>query len=53
MGRREMQIGRPCGIYRNGPDSFLVTDDIQGTIYAIYPVSVTATNIGHSRTKMQ
>jgi glucose/arabinose dehydrogenase len=30
-------LGRPCGIYRTGPDSFLVTDDIQGTIYAIYP----------------
>ncbi|HEY3991175.1 MAG TPA: hypothetical protein VGM02_17880 [Acidobacteriaceae bacterium] len=30
-------LGRPCGIYRTGPDSFLVTDDIQGVIYAIYP----------------
>lgn len=30
-------LGRPCGIYRTGPDSFLLTDDIQGTIYAIYP----------------
>jgi glucose/arabinose dehydrogenase len=30
-------LGRLCGIYRTGPDSFLVTDDIQGTIYAIYP----------------
>jgi glucose/arabinose dehydrogenase len=30
-------LGRPCGIYRTGPDSFLMTDDIQGTIYAIYP----------------
>jgi glucose/arabinose dehydrogenase len=30
-------FGRPCGLYRTGPDSFLVTDDIQGTIYAIYP----------------
>jgi glucose/arabinose dehydrogenase len=29
-------LGRPCGIYRTGPDSFLLTDDIQGTIYAIY-----------------
>jgi hypothetical protein len=26
-----------AGIYRTGPDSFLVTDDIQGTIYTIYP----------------
>jgi hypothetical protein len=25
-------LGRPCGIYRTGRDSFLVTDDIQGTI---------------------
>jgi glucose/arabinose dehydrogenase len=30
-------LGRPCGIYRTGADSFLVTDDIQGVIYAIYP----------------
>jgi glucose/arabinose dehydrogenase len=30
-------LGRPCGLYRTGPDSFLLTDDIQGTIYAIYP----------------
>ncbi len=30
-------LGRPCGIYRFGPDSFLVTDDIQGIVYAIYP----------------
>jgi glucose/arabinose dehydrogenase len=30
-------LGRPCGIYRTGPDSFLLSDDIQGTIYAIYP----------------
>jgi glucose/arabinose dehydrogenase len=30
-------LGRPCGIYRTGPDSFLLTDDIQGTIYAVYP----------------
>jgi glucose/arabinose dehydrogenase len=30
-------LGRPCGIYRTGPDSFLLTDDMQGTIYAIYP----------------
>ena len=30
-------LGRPCGIYRTGPDSFLLTDDIQGVIYAVYP----------------
>lgn len=30
-------LGRPCGIYRTGPDSFLLTDDIQGIIYAVYP----------------
>jgi glucose/arabinose dehydrogenase len=30
-------LGRPCGIYRTGPDSFLLTDDVQGVIYAIYP----------------
>jgi glucose/arabinose dehydrogenase len=31
-------LGRPCGIYRTGADSLLLTDDVQGTIYAIYPV---------------
>jgi glucose/arabinose dehydrogenase len=30
-------LGRPCGIYRTGIDSFLLTDDVQGVIYAIYP----------------
>lgn len=30
-------LGRPCGVYRTGPDSFLLTDDVQGVIYAIYP----------------
>jgi glucose/arabinose dehydrogenase len=30
-------LGRPCGIYHTGLDSFLLTDDVQGVIYAIYP----------------
>jgi glucose/arabinose dehydrogenase len=30
-------LGRPCGIYRTGANSFLLTDDVQGVIYAIYP----------------
>ena len=29
--------GRPCGILRTGPDSFLLTDDYLGLIYSIYP----------------
>jgi glucose/arabinose dehydrogenase len=29
--------GRPCGILRTGPDSFLLTDDLNGLVYAIYP----------------
>jgi glucose/arabinose dehydrogenase len=29
--------GRPCGILRVGPDSFLLTDDFLGLIYFIHP----------------
>ena len=36
-GAQVRVLGRPCGIYRTGPDSFLITDDIQGVVYAIYP----------------
>jgi glucose/arabinose dehydrogenase len=31
--------GRPCGIFQTGPDSFLVTDDVNGVIYSIHPKS--------------
>jgi glucose/arabinose dehydrogenase len=29
--------GRPCGLLRVGPDSFLLTDDYLGLIYSIHP----------------
>ena len=29
--------GRPCGILRSGPDSFLLTDDFLGLVYSIHP----------------
>jgi glucose/arabinose dehydrogenase len=29
--------GRPCGLFRVGPDSFLLTDDDLGLIYFIHP----------------
>jgi glucose/arabinose dehydrogenase len=29
--------GRPCGILRTGPDTFLLTDDLDGVIYSIHP----------------
>lgn len=29
--------GRPCGILRIGPDSFLLTDDYLGLVYSIHP----------------
>jgi glucose/arabinose dehydrogenase len=29
--------GRPCGLLRIGPDSFLLTDDLDGVIYSIHP----------------
>jgi len=31
--------GRPCGILRTGPDSFLITDDYLGLVYYIHPRS--------------
>ena len=31
--------GRPCGLLRTGPDSFLLTDDYLGLIYFIHPKS--------------
>jgi glucose/arabinose dehydrogenase len=30
-------IGRPCGIFQTRPDSFLLTDDVNGVIYSIHP----------------
>jgi glucose/arabinose dehydrogenase len=30
-------IGRPCGILQTAPDSFLLTDDVNGVIYSIHP----------------
>ncbi len=29
--------GRPCGILRVGPDSFLITDDYLGLVYSVHP----------------
>jgi glucose/arabinose dehydrogenase len=29
--------GRPCGLLRTGPDSFLLTDDLDGVVYSIHP----------------
>ena len=29
--------GRPCGLLRIGNDSFLLTDDLDGVVYAIHP----------------
>jgi glucose/arabinose dehydrogenase len=31
--------GRPCGILRVGPDTFLLTDDYLGLVYSIHPRS--------------
>jgi glucose/arabinose dehydrogenase len=31
--------GRPCGILRIGPDSFLLTDDYLGLVYFIHPAA--------------
>lgn len=29
--------GRPCGLVQTGPDTFLLTDDLDGVIYSIHP----------------
>ncbi len=34
---RPVVHGRPCGIFRIGPDTFLVSDDYLGVIYYIHP----------------
>jgi glucose/arabinose dehydrogenase len=34
---KPMVKGRPCGILQMGPDSFLLTDDLDGVIYSIHP----------------
>lgn len=34
---RPIVHGRPCGILRTGPDSFLLTDDYLGLVYSIHP----------------
>jgi glucose/arabinose dehydrogenase len=39
---RPVVHGRPCGILRVGPDSFLVTDDYLGLVYFIHPRGATA-----------
>jgi len=31
--------GRPCGLLRVGPDSFLLTDDYLGLVYYIHPAA--------------
>jgi len=29
--------GRPCGLLRTGPDSFLLSDDLDGVVYSVHP----------------
>jgi glucose/arabinose dehydrogenase len=36
-GGKAVVYGRPCGLLRVGPDSFLVSDDYLGLIYFIHP----------------
>ena len=36
-GGKPLVKGRPCGILETGPDSFLLTDDVNGVIYSIHP----------------
>ncbi|MES2393675.1 MAG: hypothetical protein V4555_18700, partial [Acidobacteriota bacterium] len=38
-GGKTVVHGRPCGILRIGPDTFLVSDDFLGIIYYIHPKS--------------
>ena len=34
---KPMVHGRPCGLLQTGPDSFLLTDDLNGVIYSVHP----------------
>ena len=36
-GGKAIVHGRPCGILRTGPDTFLVSDDFLGLIYYVHP----------------
>ena len=36
-GGKAVIHGRPCGLLRVGPDSFLLTDDYLGLVYSIHP----------------
>ncbi len=36
-GGRPLVHGRPCGLLRLGPDTFLLTDDKLGLVYSIHP----------------
>jgi glucose/arabinose dehydrogenase len=37
VGGKPIVHGRPCGILRLGPDTFLLTDDYLGLVYYIHP----------------
>ena len=37
VGGKPVVHGRPCGILRLGPDTFLLTDDYLGLIYFVHP----------------
>jgi glucose/arabinose dehydrogenase len=39
VGAKPVVHGRPCGLLRTGPDSFLLTDDHLGLVYYIHPRS--------------
>lgn len=39
VGGRPIVHGRPCGLLRLGPDSFLLTDDYLGLVYSIHAKS--------------
>jgi len=37
---RAVVKGRPCGLLRTAPDSFLLTDDLNGVLYFVHPSSI-------------
>ena len=36
-GGKPVVHGRPCGVFQTGPDSFLLSDDLNGVIYSVHP----------------
>ncbi|HEY2860121.1 MAG TPA: hypothetical protein VGJ21_17010 [Terracidiphilus sp.] len=46
VGSKPVVHGRPCGVLRMGPDSFLLSDDYLGVIYFVHPHEAAGNAVG-------